>query len=77
MSVSKFGGLATYGSFTPQGHISHLHPDDCARIEAALNELGYLIVPKHILTAPYDGPNGWVFGPTNTATWSTRFFDPL
>ncbi|MCF0093850.1 hypothetical protein B0E54_02690 [Micromonospora sp. MH99] len=77
VSVSNFGGLAACGSSAPWAHTSHLHPDDRARIEEALSGLDYLLVPEHILAAPYDGPNGWVFGPTNDATWSTRFFEPL
>ncbi|MBQ0977172.1 hypothetical protein ACLQ3A_12830 [Micromonospora zamorensis] len=77
VSVSKFGDLATYGASNPSEHKPFLHPDDRQRIEQALAGLGYLIVPEHILAAPYDGPNGWVFGPTVNATWSTRFFDHL
>ncbi|MGC4747056.1 hypothetical protein ACLQ28_15565 [Micromonospora sp. DT201] len=75
--VSKFGDLATYGASSSSGHEPHLHPDDRQRIEQALTGLGYLIVPEHILSTPYDGPNGWVFGPTVNETWSTRFFDHL
>ncbi|MFY1615765.1 hypothetical protein [Micromonospora sp. WMMD736] len=77
VSVSNFGGLATYGASAPWGHTSHLHPDDGARIEEILTGLGYLLVPEHILATPYDGPNGWVFVPTDEATWFTRFFDYL
>lgn len=73
VSVSNFGGLATYG---PSGQ-APLHPDDRQRIEQALSRLGYLIVPKHILATPYDGPNGWIFGPTENATWFIRFFECL
>ncbi|MCX5065476.1 hypothetical protein OOJ91_06240 [Micromonospora lupini] len=77
VSVSNFGGLAACGSSAPWGHKPHLHPDDRARIEEALDGLDYLLVPEHILSAPYDGPNGWVFGSTNDATWSVRFFEPF
>ncbi|MBM0232010.1 hypothetical protein JNW91_09115 [Micromonospora sp. STR1_7] len=77
VSVSKFGGLATYGPSGPSGHKPYVHPDDRQRIEQALAGLGYLIVPTHILATPYVGPNGWVFGPTANATWFTRFFDDL
>jgi len=77
VSVSKFGGLATYGPHTPCGQVAHVHPQDRQRIEEVLDRLGYLVVPGHVLTAPYDGPNGWVFGPTTNATWFTRFFDYL
>ncbi|WP_433308144.1 hypothetical protein ACQP0U_16970 [Micromonospora sp. CA-269861] len=77
VSVSKFGGLATYGASSPSGRHPHLHPDDRQRIEQALTGLGYLIVPERILATPYDGPNGWAFGPTVDATWSTRFFSHL
>ncbi|SDZ43550.1 hypothetical protein SAMN05444365_11624 [Micromonospora pattaloongensis] len=75
VSVSNFGGLATYGPSSQNGHTPYLHPDDRQRIEQALVGLGYLIVPRHILATPYDGPNGWVFGTTADATWFTRFFD--
>jgi hypothetical protein len=77
VSVSKFGGLATYGPSTPYGEVSYVHPDDRERIEESLTGLGYLLVPGHILDTPYDGPNAWVFGPTTDATWFTRFFDYL
>jgi hypothetical protein len=75
VSVSKFGGLATYGPpSTPSGQVPYVHPDDRQRIEDALAELGYLLVPEHILATPYDGPNGWAFDQAS-ATWFTRFFD--
>ncbi|WP_433288152.1 hypothetical protein [Micromonospora sp. CA-244673] len=77
VSVSKFGGVATYAASSPSDQKPYLHPDDRQRIEEALAGLGYLIVPKHILATPYDGPNGWVFGPAADATWFTRFFDYL
>ncbi|TNH29934.1 hypothetical protein FHG89_10140 [Micromonospora orduensis] len=77
VSVSNFGGLATYGASSPSGQRPSPHPDDRQRIELALAGLGYLIVPEHILATPYDGPNGWVFGPTVVETWSTRFFGHL
>jgi hypothetical protein len=74
VSVSKFGGLATYGPSTPSGQRSYVHPADRQRIEEALAGLGYVIVPEHVLATRYDGPNGWVFGPRTSATWFTRFF---
>ncbi|GAA2191106.1 hypothetical protein [Micromonospora lupini] len=77
VNVSKFGGLATYGASSPSDQKPYVHPDDRQRIEYALSGLGYLVVPEHILATPYDGPNGWVFGPTADATWFTRFFDYL
>jgi hypothetical protein len=77
VSVSNFGGLASYGPSTPLGQVPYVHPDDRHRIEEALAGLGYLIVPEQILATPYDGPNAWVFGPTDDATWFTRFFDYL
>lgn len=75
VSVSNFGGLATYGPSTSSNQQPYVHPDDRRRIEKALTGLGYLIVPEHILDTPYDGPNGWAFAPD--ATWFTRFFDYL
>ncbi|MER7444885.1 hypothetical protein [Micromonospora avicenniae] len=77
VSVSAFGGLATYAASSPSDHKPYLHPDDRRQIEHALAGLGYLVVPEHILAAPYDGPNGWVFGPGADATWFTRFFNHL
>jgi hypothetical protein len=77
VSVSSFGGLACYRPLTPIGGVPHVHADDRHRISEALAGLGYLIVPEHILATPYDGPNGWVFEPTDDATWYTRFFDYL
>jgi hypothetical protein len=80
--VSTFGGLATYRPLNDYGNqVVPVHPDDRQRIEDALDGLGYVIVPKAVLDTLYDGPNGWIFGPSPygkaDATWFIRFFDYL
>jgi len=64
--VSNFADLATYA---PQP----AHSDDQRRIEKALAEVGYLLVPPDVLDEPYQGPNEWAF--PSGATWRERFFD--
>lgn len=80
--VSSFGGLATCRPYNAGGNqVVPVHPDDRRRIEEALDALGYRFVPMEVLDTPYDGPNGWVFGPSPYshagATWFLRFFDYL
>jgi hypothetical protein len=84
--VSNFGNLVTYHhalvAHNPPGDPSTLdvperppvHPDDQRRVEEVLTALGYVVVPKRVLNARYDGPNA---GPTSDMTWYTRFFDYL
>lgn len=71
VEVSSFGDLATHRALPD--YRTPTHPDDSGRIEAALIELDYLIVPTHILVTPYDGPNQWAFGDSQT-NWYGRFF---
>jgi hypothetical protein len=77
--VSSFGGLATYRPVNTGDHVVPVHPDDRRRIEEALDGLGYQVMPRRVLDLPYDGPNGWIFGPSTygrtDATWFDRFFD--
>lgn len=82
VEVSAFGSLATYhpvGELWDQ--VVPVQSDDAQRIEGALDALGYVIVPMDVLAMRYNGPNGWVFGPSpygrTDVTWYTRFFDFL
>lgn len=75
--ASNFGGLATYAPYSsgPSEAWPKVHPDDQSRVEGALTALDYVVVPREVLEEPYDGPNGWLFGATET--WFGRFFSVL
>lgn len=81
--VSNFGNLATItlenaGAWTQSEFDERVSPADLALIEAALDMLGYLVVPEEPLWADYDGPAP-IGGsdPRCGPTWWTRFFDYL
>jgi hypothetical protein len=67
--LSNFGTLATYRPY------ESVHEDDKARVEQALDEAGYLLVPGPVVDSPYDGPNNGAG--TEDWTWFTRFFSYL
>lgn len=79
VSVSNFGGLATCGpgyvAGVPSPARAPIHPQDRNRIEPALEELAYLVVPIEVLSTPYDGRLDWVRA--NDYDWYTRFFSWL
>lgn len=79
--LSNFGALITclpyrIGPVPDANQTPPVHQEDYSRIEQVSAELQLRLVPQHILEAPYDGPNQWVFGPTEE-TWLRRFFDYL
>lgn len=81
--VSNFGRLATVvvtnpGAYSLGEFEERLAPGDAARIYAALDSLGYQVVPEAPLWTDYDGPS--VLASLDArygATWWTRFFDYL
>jgi hypothetical protein len=83
--VSNFGGLAVVtidnpGTWTQAELTEALHPDDAIRTKAALEDLGYTIVPEEPLSRPYDGASRWFerfYSNENPPTWWIRFFDYL
>lgn len=81
--VNNFGGLAVVtvdnpGAWTQKEFTELLHPDDAERIYAALDDLGYTVVPEEPLWRPYDGDGPLrLFYPGHPPTWWIRFFDYL
>jgi hypothetical protein len=81
--VSNFGDLAVFAAEN-LGCWSESEPDelltdrDRARVEEALAQAGYFVVPEDILERPYDGVNDYwrTYFPNEPGpTWATRFFD--
>ncbi|MEZ5412000.1 MAG: hypothetical protein R2761_28450 [Acidimicrobiales bacterium] len=82
LRISNHGPLAIYGIGTIRASNrdadagAELHPDDRARLESALIEHGYIIVPNDPLHEPYDGLNDKWRGRMNPPfTWFVRYFD--
>ncbi|GAA0798393.1 hypothetical protein [Spirilliplanes yamanashiensis] len=80
ISVSNFGGLAVLsvdnpGVWTDAEAAALLHPGDARRVEAALADLGYTLIPEDPLWERYDGScDPRVFG-GSAGTWWDRYFD--
>ncbi|WP_433797892.1 hypothetical protein [Actinoplanes sp. CA-252034] len=79
--LSNFGALTAcrpyrVGPAPDADRTPPVHQADYRRIEQVSAELQLRLVPQHVLDAPYEGPNQWVFGPAE-ATWFWRFFDYL
>ncbi|MEU5430715.1 hypothetical protein AB0H73_34650 [Streptomyces olivoreticuli] len=92
--LSNFGDLAVVTTPAPDSHddLDHAVADgavsetDRRRIESALSDLGYVLVPQRLLHSPYDGVT-WLADETGTvisygahrgrATWWTRLFEHL
>ena len=83
ITVSNFGGLAVVavdnpGVWSREEFTELLHPDDAERIYAALDSLGYTVVPEEPLWQPYDGSGRLrQLHPAHPPTWWIRFFDYL
>jgi hypothetical protein len=79
ITISNFGEMAVPALGNPDSCSAEevellFHPDDRARIEGALRELGYVVVSEVLLRARYDGnikPDGQYRYPR---TWWDRFF---
>ncbi|MCX4689605.1 hypothetical protein OG401_35840 [Kitasatospora purpeofusca] len=81
ISVSKFGSLALVCADNPGAFFGtddaraegELDGADLAKVERALAELGYVVVPEELLETDYDGPSrlpSFVQRPS----WWNRFF---
>lgn len=81
--VSNFGRLATValsnpGAYSQEEFEERLAAGDAARIYAALDSLGYQVVPEAPLWNDHDGPSPLAAADARGgATWWTRFFDYL
>ncbi|MBO2453423.1 hypothetical protein J4573_40465 [Actinomadura barringtoniae] len=80
--VSNFGDLAVYSPGNLGQYLDAEKPlpaEDRRRVEGALNELGYRMVPEDLLHARYDGrsPLARYYPPEHPPTWFVRFFDYL
>jgi hypothetical protein len=82
VTISNFGEMAAPalgvpGSYTAEEVEILFHPHDRARVEGALQELGYVVVSEVLLWARYDGASMLNrFGEYPT-TWWHRFFSYL
>ena len=79
--VSNFGSMAVYGIEAPGAYLGEeldalLDLADRDRIEQALLDGDYRIVPEAVLWERYDGRSEWLHRETRTS-WFTRFFDYL
>ncbi len=78
--VSKFGSLAVICAENPGAFFGTydalaqgaLDPVDLAKVEKALTELGYTVVPEELLERDYDGPSGQYL--RGRPSWADRFF---
>ncbi|MGV9788723.1 hypothetical protein [Streptomyces sp. NPDC003435] len=87
--LSNYGWLAAVTTPLPDSHADlddavaegALSGADRRRVESALTELGYLIVPLRLLRLRYDGPLTWLMDDPmhdgEAATWWARFFHYL
>lgn len=79
--VSNFGSTAVLGIEAPGTYLDEevdalLDGADRDRIERALLDGGYKVVPEAVLWERYDGRSEWLHRETRTS-WFTRFFDYL
>jgi hypothetical protein len=79
VTISNFGEMAAPALGNPDSYSAEevqllFHPDDRARIEGALRELGYVVVSEVLLRTPYDGNVELDSAPGNPPTWWERFF---
>ncbi|MEU9169064.1 hypothetical protein AB0D34_14885 [Streptomyces sp. NPDC048420] len=84
VTVSNFGDLATVALGVPGSHDADeerelFRATDRERVEEALETLGYVTVPQHLLWTRYDGVSELAsyYPPEYPPTWRTRFFQHL
>ncbi|MYS80994.1 hypothetical protein [Embleya scabrispora] len=80
--VSNFGDMVVTSVDAPDDHPvgaapAYVSPADLERVEAALDELGYRIVPEDVLRTTYDGVSRLAdhYTVEDGPTWWIRFFD--
>jgi hypothetical protein len=86
--ISNFGGLAVVLArdqvrprfFVTRHSDAYVHPEDLVRIDSALSDLGYTLIPSEPLLRPYDGALGRDAVRANPSiwwieTWWIRYFD--
>lgn len=79
--LSKFGNLALICADNPGAFLStaeaieegELHADDLVKVDQALRELGYVVVPEELLTRDYEGPSKQSLDGERPDWWA-RFF---
>ncbi|MCP5070069.1 MAG: hypothetical protein GY946_26160 [bacterium] len=79
--ASNFGSMAVYGIEAPGVYLDEerdalLDRADRERIEQALLDSNFRIVPEAVLWERYDGRSKWLHREPQTS-WFTRFFDYL
>ncbi|WP_328624239.1 hypothetical protein OHA88_03995 [Streptomyces sp. NBC_00353] len=80
--VSKFGSLALVSADNPGAFLGtedamaeeELDSDDLAKVDRALTDLGYMVVPEETLTLDYDGPS---YLDSSRPSWWDRFFGSM
>ena len=78
--VSKFGSLAVICAENPGAFFGTydalaegaLDPVDLGKVEKALMELGYAVIPEELLERDYDGPSRQYL--RGRPSWADRFF---
>ncbi|MFI1382232.1 hypothetical protein [Embleya sp. NPDC020886] len=80
--VSNFGDLVVTSVDTPDedpvgAAPAYVAPADLERVEAALDDLGYRVVPEDLLRTTYDGASRLAdhYTVEDGPTWWIRFFD--
>jgi hypothetical protein len=82
VTISNFGEMAAPALGVPGSYGAEeveilFHPQDRARVEGALRELGYVVVSEPLLWAGYDGASMLNRCGEYPTTWWHRFFDYL
>ncbi|WP_228559173.1 hypothetical protein [Catenulispora pinisilvae] len=83
VSISKFGSLAFVAAENPGAFLGTAHAQaegeldagDLAKVEQALADSGYVVVPEELLTSRYYGPSHLrKMSPSFPPTWWDRYF---
>lgn len=83
--VSKFGSLALVSADNPGAFLStddaqaqgELDAGDFSRVEQALIDLGYVVVPEELLEVRYDGERRHPTLPEWPSSWWDRYFGSM
>jgi hypothetical protein len=79
--VSKFGSLAVICAENPGAFLGAadasaegaLDPADLAKVDRAVTDVGYTVIPEELLESDYDGPSRLPWH-VKRPSWSDRFF---